>query len=202
MAKKLIDRYLIIKEKGVWNSKTLRRLYKDTKAICAGRYSYGWNSESMDGPMQIGSYVSIAPGVRRLCLNHDISGLSTHPCYFNPVMGWVKTDYREKTTLVIGNDVWIGTNAVILAQCKTIGNGAVVAAGAVVTKDIPPYEVWGGVPAHRIGNRFDSVITEMIDKSEWWNMPEKWLSENVELFHEPATMVKKIEQYKNGMHGK
>ena len=71
-------------------------------------------------------------------------------------------------TLTIGNDVWIGVNAIILSSCHTIGNGAVIGAGAVVTKDIPPYAVVAGVPAKVIRYRFDQKTINEIEKTKWF----------------------------------
>lgn len=64
----------------------------------------------------------------------------------------------------------------------TVGNGAVVGAGAVVTKDIPPYEIWGGVPAKKIGARFDEKTIEVLEEIKWWNWQPKEIRECLELF--------------------
>lgn len=193
--------YVLYKEKSVFKSKTLRKLYWDEKRISAGIGSYGWNNEGFDGPAEIGNYVSIGPGVRRLCVNHDISGVSTHPCYFNPIYGWVKNDYRERTKIEIGHDVWIGANAIILPSVKRIGIGAVIAAGAVVTKDIPDFEVWGGVPAHFIKKRFSDEICEQLKESQWWDMPEDDLKKIVDDFKCPEKFMVNINKIGLDSHG-
>lgn len=142
--RKILVWFYARKEGGVWRSKTIRQLYAKNKAITAGFASYGWTSDLIDGPATIGNYTSIGKNVRRICVNHLISSATTHPCIFNPVFGWVNKDSREKTQINIGNDVWIGDNVIILPSCTHIGNGAIIAAGAVVTKNVPPFEIWGG----------------------------------------------------------
>ena len=131
------------REGGVFRSPTIRKLYEKNKNIKAGFASYGWTSDTIDGPATIGNYTSIGKNVRRICVNHLVAYATTHPVVFNPVLGWVDRDPRERVNIDIGNDVWIGDNVTILPSCASIGNGTIIAAGAVVTKDVPPYEIWG-----------------------------------------------------------
>ncbi|MBO4862291.1 MAG: CatB-related O-acetyltransferase [Firmicutes bacterium] len=177
------------KENGAWRSATLRELYEKNRGITAGAMSYGWTSDLLDGPAVIGNYTSIGKNFRRICVNHTTSTVTTHPCIFNPVVGWVDKDVRERTRIVIGNDVWIGDNVTVLPSCASIGNGAVIAAGAVVTKDIPPYEIWGGVPAKMIRKRFSDEIIEQLEESEWWNRPEEELKALKDSFEDPVRFL-------------
>ncbi len=85
---------------------------------------------------------------------------------------------RQAQRVVIGNDVWIGHGAVITPGIR-IGHGAVIGANAVVTKDVPPYHVVGGVPAHFIRKRFDDVVIDRLLEVEWWNWPVEKLYEAV-----------------------
>lgn len=104
-----------------------------------GAFTYGHNLNINHAI--IGQYCSLAPGVKIGLDEHDISNFSTHPSTYN------SKEYMRKIGKVnIGNHVWIGANAIILAG-NSIGAHSVVAAGAVVTKNIPEYELWGGVPA-------------------------------------------------------
>lgn len=180
--RRLIIKYYVKKEHGIWRSITLREMFSKYKNIEAGVGSYGWESEEMKGPMKIGNYTSIGPGVKRFEMNHPSDEASTHPCWFNPVYGWVESDPRTKTMLEIGHDVWIGANAIILPGCSRIGNGAIVGAGAVVTKDIPPYEIWGGVPAKFIKRRMGLAESEALEKTRWWEMTEAELKRKKDLF--------------------
>jgi len=83
-------------------------------------------------------------------------------------------DWRRAHHVSIGNDVWIGHGVVILAGRK-IGTGAVIAAGAVVSKDVEPYTIVGGVPAKEIGRRFPKVIANQIEELAWWNWDHETL---------------------------
>lgn len=125
----------------------------------------------------IGKFCSIACGAKFLfnSANHTQTSLSTYPfpIFFEE---WgldvkdITAAWDNKGDIVIGNDVWIGYEAVILAGV-TIGDGAIVGTRAVVTKDVPPYTVVGGVPAKTIRKRFDSDIIEVLQKLNWWDWP-------------------------------
>lgn len=130
----------------------------------------------------IGKYCSIAPNVNVGPGIHVINGVSTHPAFFLKNIPLVKTystnDTFESSKLVeIGNDVWIGQNAIILDGIK-IGNGAIIAAGAIVSRNVEPYSIVGGVPAKHIKYRFDDLTISLLEKSEWWNYPEEWFENN------------------------
>ena len=133
----------------------------------------------------IGKFCSIACGAKFLfnSANHTMASLSTYPfpLFFDE---WelektnVMDAWDNKGDIVVGNDVWIGYEAVILAGV-TIGDGAVIGARAVVTKEVPPYTVVGGVPAKPIKKRFnDETITELL-KLKWWNWSEEKISQNI-----------------------
>lgn len=86
---------------------------------------------------------------------------------------------EDKFPVVIGNDVWIGMHAFICFGC-TVGDGAVVLAGAIVTHDVPPYAIVGGVPARVLKYRFDEETREFLLRTKWWNMPVEWLKKHVD----------------------
>lgn len=126
--------------------------------VTIGDYSY-INSGSYIENCSIGKFCSISSGVYIAPAEHDYKLLTTHP-----ISGVAK----KSSEVIIGNDVLISLNAVILQGIK-IGDGAVIAAGAIVTKDVQPYEIVGGNPAKHIKFRFDdSKITELLDL-KWWN---------------------------------
>ena len=134
----------------------------------------------------IGRFCSIACGVKFLftSANHTLKSLSTYPfpIFFEE---WgldvenITTAWDNKGDIVIGNDVWIGYEAVIFSGV-TIGGGAVIGARAVVTKDVPPYTIVGGVPAKVIRRRFpDETISRLLDL-KWWNWPEERVAQDIE----------------------
>jgi hypothetical protein len=92
---------------------------------------------------------------------------------------------NAENPLVIGHDVWIGANVTIVPGCKTIGNGAVVAAGAVVTGDVPAFAIVGGVPAKFIRWRFPPDVQSCIEDSQWWLRPLSDLVPHMSWFEQP-----------------
>ena len=125
----------------------------------------------------IGKFCSIACGAKFLfnSANHTLKSLSnyTFPLFFEE---WeldkknVASAWDNKGDIIIGNDVWIGYEAVIMAGVH-IGDGAVIAARAVVTKDVPPYTIVGGTPARKIRMRFEEETIAKLQQIQWWNWP-------------------------------
>ena len=103
--------------------------------------------------------------------NHPMDFKSTHAFFFNPALGRCSGVELEYTPLDIGHDVWIGANALILPHTTNIGHGAVIAAGAVVNKDVPPYAVVVGNPARLVRFRFPPKVVEELLASKWWEKP-------------------------------
>lgn len=123
----------------------------------------------------IGKFCSIACGTKFLfnCANHTLKSLSTYtfPLFYEE---WeleksnITTAWDNKGDIVIGNDVWVGYEVVIMAGVH-IGDGAIIAARAVVTKDVPPYTIVGGTPAKEIRKRFDTEVIQQLLNLKWWN---------------------------------
>lgn len=145
-------------------------------------YHYPVNGDQL----KIGKFCSIACGAKFLftSANHTMHSLSTYPfpIFFEE---WgldvknITSAWDNKGDIIIGNDVWIGFEAVILSGV-TIGDGSIIGTRAVVTKDVPPYTVVGGIPAKPIKKRFsDKVISELL-KLQWWNWPETRKKQNID----------------------
>lgn len=132
----------------------------------------------------IGKFCSIACGARFLfnSANHTLKSLSsyTFPLFYEEWEHGLRPDaaWDNKGDIVIGNDVWIGYEAVILAGV-TIGDGAVIGTRAVVTKDVPPYTIVGGVPAKPIRKRFPEEVTAALQELKWWDWPVERISKGI-----------------------
>ncbi len=134
----------------------------------------------------IGKFCSIACGAKFLfnSANHSLTSLSTYPfsLFFEE---WeldkrnIAQSWDNKGDIIIGNDVWIGFEAVILAGV-TIGDGAIIDARAVVTRDVQPYTIVGGVPARPIRTRFDDNTVARLRKMKWWNWPKEKIARNIQ----------------------
>lgn len=164
-------------EGGQMRSVSLRRILQRKFGVRVGNYSYGSLLEpgGCDRHTTIGAYASIGPGVRRFGAAHPLDGLTLHPYWYNPALGFVTADQDvDRTSCSIGNDVWIGANAIILPGCREIGDGAVIGAGSIVTKDVAPYSVVAGNPARLIHTRLDEGTREALLTSEYWmHTPEQ-----------------------------
>ena len=135
----------------------------------------------------IGKYCSVAWNCSIGGTEHHIHRLTTSFFPFDKTYGIVNDNKIEDLELAyakpveIGNDVWIAAGAQVLRGVK-VGDGAVLGGGTIVTKDVPPYEIWAGVPGKKIGQRFsDEIIADLMD-IEWWNLPVEVIKENIDLF--------------------
>ncbi len=133
----------------------------------------------------IGKFCSVACGARFIftSANHTLSSLSTYPfpLFFEE---WeldkthVADSWDNKGDIVIGNDVWIGYEAVVLSGV-TIGDGAIIGARAVATKDVPPYTIVGGVPAKQIRKRYDDETIARLTQMKWWDWDDERIKRNI-----------------------
>jgi len=152
-------------------STELRRLFRDRHRIDVGLYSYGcFDQWRMTGPMTVGRYCSIARTARRVPINHPYNALTTHPALYERRFGVVDADLVWDDRLTIGDDVWIGHYAVILPGCRSIGRGAIIGAGAIVTRDVAPYAIVAGNPARKLKDRFAPELIDEIERSQWWEL--------------------------------
>ena len=144
-------------------------------------YHYPINGDKL----KIGKFCSIACGAKFIFTsgNHTMRSLSTYcfPIFFDE---WqldaenICDAWDNKGDIIIGNDVWIGYEAIIMSGVK-IGDGAIIATGAVVTKDVPPYTIVGGIPAKPIRRRFDEKTIEKLRKSHWWDWSKEKIKNNI-----------------------
>ncbi len=142
-------------------------------------YSYCNFGTIIFNETQIGKYCSIGYRVQIGLPEHPMNELSTSPALYrngdllkSHYIDWPRNDFH--TPVIVGNDVWIGSNAMIMQGVK-IGDGAVIAAGAVVTKDVESYAIVGGVPAKLIRYRFDEVTCQKLKNSSWWDKDVQWI---------------------------
>lgn len=158
------------------------------------RYSYiGSFCTVIDA--EIGSFSSIADNCIIGGANHPIEWVSTSPVFYKGSNVLNKNfshhEFKNYKRTIIGNDVWVGSSCIIKGGVK-IGDGAVIGMGAIVTKDVGPYEIWGGNPAKIIRKRFDDNTINDLLKIKWWQWDETKIKENADLFNEPKALIDKI----------
>lgn len=141
--------------------------------IKTGKYTQINSGCCIYDDVEIGNYCNIAVYSLIGGDEHPLSTLSQYP--FKGVQRVFSENHRKKKT-VIGSDVWIGANALV-KRGVTVGVGAIIGAGSVVTKDVPPFAVVAGVPAKIIKYRFDEDTREKILKSKWWEKDKEILDE-------------------------
>lgn len=163
----------------------------------------GWNCK-LDNCL-IGKFTSIAPFVEVIYGRHPSRKfVSTHPCFYSTkkqcgfsfVEKNIFNEYKfvkntKNKSVVIGNDVWIGYGVKILEGVK-IGNGSIIGVGAVVTKDVEPYSIVGGIPSKVLGYRFDKEDIEFLEDFKWWNNNFEWIRNNSYLFNDIIKLKENI----------
>jgi len=142
----------------------------------------------------IGKFCSIGPDCKMGLGKHPTKDfVSTHPIFFSTLkqaqISFADKNYFEEFERInIGNDVWIGANSIVVDGVQ-IGDGAIVAAGSVVTKEIPPYAIAGGVPAKVIKYRFEKEEIEKLLEIKWWEMDIEYLKNNFKKFHDVKNLL-------------
>lgn len=153
---------------------------------------------------RIGRYCSVASKVQTVNGMHPTDRyVSTHPAFYSnktltdfsfckttKYREYIYADLEKEVDVDIGNDVWIGYGATILAGVH-VGDGAIVGAGAVVTKDVEPYSIVGGVPARKIRKRFTDEQIFELQKIQWWNRSVEWLKEHADEFEDIDEFITK-----------
>lgn len=144
----------------------------------------GWNDVVRNA--EIGKYCSLAWNCTVGGAEHYLHRLSTSFFPLEKRYGIIDEDIVDAEDpyakpVEIGNDVWIAAGVQVLRGVK-IGDGAVLGGGTIVTKDVPPYEIWAGVPAKKIGQRFSDEIISDLMEIRWWDLPVNIIKQNIELF--------------------
>ena len=159
-------------------------------------YLFGHNDVTYS---TLGRFNSVATGVRINPVQHPMRErvAAHHLTYRAAHYGLGEDDpavidWRRGNRVTTGHDVWIGHNAVVMGGV-TLGNGAVVAAGAVVTHDVAPYEIVGGVPARHLGWRYDEETIAALERIRWWDWDHATLRERLGDFNDVPAFVKKYD---------
>ena len=185
-----------------------KRAFIGFSTICEGGNSFGKNSAIVGSKIGYGSYIaegtkitktsigkycSVGPNVKCIFGKHPTTTfVSTHPVFFSlkPPVGFTYADKQyfeefekkhEGYAITIGNDVWIGANVSLMDGVR-ISDGAIIAANALVTKDVPPYTIVGGIPARPIKKRFDDATINFLLNFKWWDKSNDWIKNNADQF--------------------
>jgi acetyltransferase-like isoleucine patch superfamily enzyme len=189
------------KKKNIHNHTQVSSIFPIT-SVSVGKHTYGMlNVHYPIQQLTIGNYVSIGPDVQFLLGgNHQMHTVSTFPFY--PYLHNIqrKTEcVGSKGPINIEDDVWLGMNVIILSGV-TISKGVIVAAGSVVTRDIPPYAIVGGVPARIIKYRFPKDVINKLIKLDISSYPEWLIKEKIDLFYNEIHCVEDVEFFINSMN--
>lgn len=171
----------------ILNDNVVIKRFCKLRNVSVGSYTYFANNCNVINS-KIGRFCSIGPFVQIGLGKHPTNRFSTSPLFYSPNNAFKiklveESRFDEFEHIEIGNDVWIGANAIILDGVK-IGDGVIIAAGSVVTKDIPNFAIVGGVPARIIKYRFDHEIIDKLEKIRWWERDLEELQKYEENFED------------------
>lgn len=173
-----------------------RYFFDKYSGIPVGKYTYGYQNLTNWNIKRIGAFCSIANGVIVVPNDHRTAWVTTSPIACLPEFSFAIENYTDEycpaeiRQVIIGNDVWIGANAIIF-EGVSIGDGAVIAAGSIVRKDVPPYAVVGGID-RILKYRFDDATIEKLLKIKWWEWNDDKIRDNIELFQDVALFCRKF----------
>jgi len=185
--RRVLARWIERTDGGVLTSPALRELFKNLYGVTIGQYSSGgcFDPEKIDPYTTFGRYCSIGRNVRIINANHPMHFKSMHVFFYNRTLHLCDRDLIEHIPLSVGNDVWIGDNVIVMPSVTSIGDGAVIGAGAVVHKSIPPYAIVVGNPARVVRYRFsDATINELL-ASKWWEKSIEEIMPDIASYQRP-----------------
>lgn len=176
---------------------SLGRYFFDTyTGIPVGKYTYGYQYLNNNNIESIGAFCSIAEGQLVIPNDHRMDWITTSPIASLKQFSFTDKDYMteyisdEDRKVVIGNDVWIGARCIIF-EGITIGDGAVIAAGSIIRKDVPPYAVVGGVDKI-LKYRFDKDTVNKLLQIQWWNWDDEKIRRNIDLFRDKNNFLERM----------
>jgi acetyltransferase-like isoleucine patch superfamily enzyme len=180
------------------NEEFTRAVMTDVFDVEVGRYTYG--AFQIDGSIatgtRIGSFCSVAPGVRLGGSHHPLSYVSTHAFLYVANRGFVAENDWElmreaNKPVVVEDDVWLGADAVVLPGVR-VGRGAVVAAGAVVTHDVPAYAIVAGVPARLVRRRMDEERARRLAGIDWPAWSDETIKDRLDAFYDVDVFLERF----------
>lgn len=179
-------------------------IYGDSVVVDAtvGRHTYIGGAHL--GNCDVGGFCSIGPGAMVGGLGrHPTAMLSTHPIFYSRLMqsgaSFADCDYfEEHARTTVGNDVWIGARAIVL-DGVAVGDGAIIAAGAIIAKDVPPYAVVAGVPGRVIKHRFAEDEIAALLRIQWWALPDDVLRAHANIFRgcDVGALIKTLQGHRS-----
>jgi virginiamycin A acetyltransferase len=189
----LVVRLTLSKEGGPFFSQTLRDILRVYHGVQIGLYSYGGCTTPGYLPRgtSVGNYSSVSSYMRAYRRNHPTDRISQHPFFYNRHLGLLAQDSIpdvQENPLTIGHDVWMGHQVVITPNCSTIGDGAIIGAGSVITHDVEAFTIVAGNPAKVLKNRFPDDVASAIRQSQWWLRSISSLLKHAPAFVESVTL--------------
>ena len=179
-----------------WNDNLGRYWNEKFNNVKVGKYTYGYEYLTSKYLVSIGAFCSIASGQTIVPNDHRLDWVTTSPIASLKEFSFTDQDCMhkycsaEQRNIVVGNDVWIGANCIIF-EGVTIGDGAVIAAGSIVRKDVPPYAVVGGIDKI-IKYRFANETIEKLLKIQWWKWEDSKIKENIKLLQDADEFIERF----------
>lgn len=193
--------YKLIQKQGGYKTSELAREKALKKNNCKiGMYTYGSCFDegfNVGGQVKIGRYSSFGPNVHYFGANHPYNWASMSPYFYQKSWGGERVSDIERNELKVGNDCWIGYGVIITSSCHEIGNGAVIGAGSIVTKDVEPYTIVAGNPARILKWRFDKTTIALLEKSQWYNLTPEELLYFYDYINQPSEFAEKVINYQS-----